>query len=199
MVIAGIDGGMIRLGLAAVEINDSDLDLFLYELIETPRGEESYNQFLSNGITRITNIFPRFLDQTKPDLIVSETIPVGKLGSSDSQVVAAVTTCHVLAIQFGIPWRNIAANTAKKLFTDDGRANKTLVRNTALDMFPEVAEKHAQEKEVQKREGLKKRPGLAQDYFDAIAIAVAGSMQYRTYLTEFNDNQTKAMQAMQKA
>jgi len=195
VIVVGIDGGMVRLGLAAVEGHpNNQVDLLSYDLIENPRGEEKYNAFLAAGITRITNTFPRFLDQIRPDFIVSETIPVGKLGSSDSQVVAAVTTCRVIAIQFGIPWHNIAANTVKVINTSDGRASKTLIRNTMLYMFPEIAEAHAKAKKDQKKAGLKRRPGLAQDYFDAIAVAVAG---YRQFHMEINE--TEAMQEMQKA
>lgn len=175
MIVVGIDGGMVRLGLAAVSIQNGEIDLLTYGLIANPRGEESFNEFLTDGITQITNDFPRFIDLTRPNLIVSETIPAGKLGSSDSQVIAAVTTCHVLAIQFGIPWRNVAANTVKKEFTGDYRATKTLVRNTVLDMFPTIATRHAEEKRTQKEAGEKKRPGLPQDAFDAIAIAVVGA------------------------
>lgn len=175
MNVVGIDGGMVRLGLGAVKINNQEIDLITYGLITNPRGEETYNDFLTNGITQITNDFPRFLDLVRPEVIISETIPAGKLGSSDSQVIAAVTTCHVLAIQFGIPWINVGANTVKKNLTGDYRASKTLVRNTILDMFPSVAERHAQEKLAQKEAGEKKRPGLPQDVFDAIAVAVVGA------------------------
>ncbi len=198
MIVVGIDGGMIRLGLSAVNVTESQLDLVSYDLIGTPRGEGTYNGFLTEGITKITNQFPRFIDNARPDLIVSETIPTGKLGSNDSQVVAAVTTCHVLAVQFGIPWVNMAASTVKKIVTDDGRANKTLIRNTMIDMYPELGVKHAQEKDAQKKEGLKKRPGLAQDYFDAVAVAVAGAIRFRQLYMEFDD-EAKALQEMQKA
>lgn len=176
MNVVGIDGGMVRLGLGAVSIQNGAIDLVTYGLISNPRGEEPFNEFLTTGITQITNDFPRFIDLVKPGLIVSETIPAGKLGSSDSQVIAAVTTCHVLAIQFGIEWRNVAANTVKKELTGDYRASKTLVRNTVLDMFPDtIALRHAEEKRAQKEAGDKKRPGIPQDVFDAIAIAVVGA------------------------
>ena len=196
MIVVGIDGGMVRLGLSAIEITEEEFDLISYDLIGTPR-KDPYNKFLSDGITKIANTFPRFLDNNRPDIIVSETIPAGKLGSSDSQVIAAVTTCHVIAIQFGIPWRNVAASTAKKLVTGDGRANKTKIRNIVLDLYPELAAKHAEEKAAQKEAGMKLRPGLAQDYFDAVAMALAGAIQYRALLMELNDEE-KALQRMQK-
>ena len=197
MIVVGIDGGMIRLGLAAVEITEDSFDLVSYDLLSTPRGEGKYNAFLTEGITKITNQFPRFLNNNRPDIIFSETIPAGKLGANDSQVIAAVTTCHVLAVQWGIPWIDIAASTVKKSLTDDGRATKTQVRNFVLDNYPELREKHIQEKVSQKKEGLKKRPGLAQDYFDAVAVAIAGAMRVRSLIMELNDEE-KALQEVQK-
>lgn len=192
MIVIGIDGGMVRLGLGAVAIQNGDLDLITYGLISNSRNDDAFNAFLTRGITQIANDFPRFIDLVRPDVIFSETIPVGKLGSSDSQVVAAVTTCHVLAIQFGIEWRNIAANTVKKELTGDYRASKTLVRNTILDMFPDkIALRHAEEKRAQKEAGEKKRPGLPQDVFDAVAVATIGARIVN------GKNQEEAMQGMQ--
>lgn len=175
MIVVGIDGGMVRLGLGAVTIKLDEISLVTYGLIGNPRGEEKFNDFLTAGITQIANDFPRFIDLVKPDIIFSETIPAGKLGSSDSQVIAAVTTCHVIAIQFGIPWRNVGANTIKKELTGDYRANKTLVRNTILDLYPSIAVRHAEAKAEQKAAGETKRPGLPQDVFDAVAVAWVGA------------------------
>jgi crossover junction endodeoxyribonuclease RuvC len=174
MIILGIDGGMVRLGLGVVKIENDSISLGSYGVIETPRNELSYNDFLTAGITRITNDFPRYLDLARPDLIISETIPPGKLGSSDSQVIAAVTTCRVVAIQFGLPWKNIAANTVKKGLTGDGRATKARVRNEILALFPEMQTRHEFLKKQQKQAG-EKRIGIPQDCFDALAVAYVGS------------------------
>lgn len=175
MNVIGIDGGMVRLGLGAVTTNLKEIDLITYGLVNNPRGLEKFNDFLTEGITQLTDNFPRFIDLVKPDVIFSETIPAGKLGSSDSQVIAAVTTCHVIAVQFGIPWRNIGANTIKKELTGNYRANKTLVRNTILDLYPSIATRHAEVKAEQKAAGETKRPGLPQDVFDAVAVAWVGA------------------------
>jgi Holliday junction resolvasome RuvABC endonuclease subunit len=178
MIVMGIDGGMVRLGLAAVRPIDNGEELITHGLIYHPRGSEPFNEYLETGIIQIVDSFPRFIDLVRPDLIVSEYIPAGKLGSSDSQVIAAVTTCRVIAYQFGIDWKNIGANTVKKELTGDYRASKTLVRNTVLDLFPTVAQRHQEMKLEQKAAGDKKRPGLPQDVFDALAVAVVGTRLY---------------------
>jgi len=185
MVIVGIDGGFVRLGLSAISLTDEGIRLLNFGLIRNQRGEETFNEFLTAGIEQITMDFPRFLALNQPNLIVSETIPVGKLGSSNSQVVAAVTTCHVIAIQQGIPWQNLGANTVKKAVTGDGKASKTLIRNTILDRFPSIAQKHAELKREQKEAGDKTRPGLPQDVFDSVAVALTGAMK-----TELDEKET---------
>lgn len=175
MRVLGIDGGFTRLGLGVVDYNDPELGLITHGLIYNPRDPQmSFNEHLNAGILRITNDFPRFLDLTRPDIIYGETIPVGRLGSNDSLVIAAVTTCKVIAFQFGIEWHDIAASTVKKDFTGDGRATKTLVRDIVFDIFPVVQERHAALKQEQKDHG-EKPDGLPKDVFDALAIAVVGA------------------------
>lgn len=184
MVVLGIDGGMVRLGLGAVKIDQGNIDIVTYGMISNYRdSDEKFNVFLNRGITQIADQFPRFLGMVNPDLIASETIPAGKLGSSSSQVIAAVTACKVIAFQFGIEWRDIGASTVKKELTGDGKASKTLVRNAVLDLYPSVAQQHKQLKAQQKEAGETKRPGLPQDVFDGIAVAIIGAKLYeRNYV-----------------
>lgn len=186
---------MTRLGLGAVKA-DSNLTLITHGLIYHPRDPAvSFNDYLNAGILQITNEFPRFLDLVRPDVIYGETIPAGRLGANDSLVIAAVTTCKVIAFQFGIEWHDIAASTVKKQLTDDGRATKTLVRNTVIDLYPKVGARHAAIKLEQKENG-EKRTGLPQDVFDAIAIAVVGA---RKHVNNKDEAEEKEMQAVQDA
>ncbi len=178
MRVLGIDGGMTRLGIGAVELKGDELRLITYGLIQNPRGaDEKFNAHLNAGIKQIVDDFPKLLDMITPSIIVSETIPAGKLGANDSLVIAAVTTCKVVAHQFGIKWYDIAAVTAKKQLTGDYRASKATVRNTVLDIFPSINVRHKQQKTEQKNHG-EKMIGLPQDCFDAIGIAVVGANIY---------------------
>jgi Holliday junction resolvasome RuvABC endonuclease subunit len=171
----GIDGGFTRLGLGVVDSDGTDITLVTHGLIFNPRADGSlFNDHLNAGISRITNDFPRFLDLTRPDVIYGETIPAGRLGANDSLVIAAVTTCKVIAFQFGIAWHDIAASTVKKELTGDGRATKTVVRDAIFDLFPVVQERHALLKQEQKDDG-EKPTGLPQDVIDGLAIAVVGA------------------------
>lgn len=175
MNVLGIDGGMTRLGLGAITLDDGELRLITHGLIHHPREEEmTFNEHLNSGIAQIVVAFPKALDLINPDIIIAETIPAGRLGSNDSLVIAAVTTCKVIANQFGIPWRDVAANTVKKQIAGDGRATKVQVRNAVFDIFPAVEQTHQNTKKEQKENG-EKPTGLPQDVFDALAIAVVGA------------------------
>jgi Holliday junction resolvasome RuvABC endonuclease subunit len=169
---------MARLGIGAVEIKAGRVSLVTHGVIRNPRDPElTFNHYLNTGIAQISNDFPRILDLVKPDLILSEYIPAGKLGSNDALVIAAVTTCKVIAHQWGIEWRDIAANSAKKQLTGNHKATKTLVRNTVFELFPLVEARHMAVKAEQKERG-EKADGIPQDTFDAIGIAVVGAKLY---------------------
>ena len=170
MRVLGLDPGLIRLGIGALEYKEDHTALLTYGLISNPRGSESYNDFLTAGIHQICGDFPRLLDIIQPHIIVAETVPPGRLGSNSDSVMAAITVCKVIAYQFGIPWNNIAASTVKKSVTGDHKASKAVIKNTVMDRFDVVKARHAELKKEQKQEG-EKATGLPQDVFDAIAIA----------------------------
>ena len=170
MRVLGIDPGLIRLGLGALDHTDDQTTLITYGLIANPRGQESYNDFIDSGIHQIVNDFPRLLDLVQPHIIVAEMVPPGRLGSNSDSVMAAITTCKVIAYQFGIPWSRIAASTVKKQITGDAKASKAKIKNAVMDEFGTIKARHAELKREQKLEGVK-ASGLPADVFDAIAIA----------------------------
>ncbi len=143
-------------------------------MIAHPRDDAlTFNQHLNTGIQQIVTDFPKLIDAIQPTVICAEIVPSGRLGSNSELVVAAITSCKVIAFQFGIEWIDYGANTIKKQVTGDGKATKTLVRNTILDLFPAVKSRHALLKKEQKVAG-EKAEGLPQDVFDGIAIALCG-------------------------
>lgn len=178
MRIVGIDPGMTRLGLGAIQVTGDELELITCGMIAHPRVVgSSFNQHLAEGIQQIADDLPRFLGIVEPDAIAMELVPVGRLGSNDALVIAAASSCRLIAHQFGIPIIDVAASTVKKELTGDGAASKAKVRNTILDAFDSLAEKHAAAKKEQKASG-EKPEGLPQDIFDAIAISIVGAQIY---------------------
>lgn len=174
MRVLGIDPGMTRLGYGGVNATGNTTELLQFGIIANPRDlAMTFNDHLDASIEQITLDFPKVIDLIKPTVIVSEMVPVGKLGSNDALVIAAIVVCKTVAAQFGIDWINIAASTAKKNLTGDGRATKTKVRNAVIDIFPKLAEAQAEEKKLQKQHS-EKVTGLPQDIFDAIGVAYVG-------------------------
>lgn len=174
MIVLGIDPGLAKLGWGSVSLEGEDLALGLSGLIAHPREDSPFNQYLNEGILQITEKFPVILSCVRPDVIYGEIVPSGRLGSRSELVVASITACKVIAFQWGIEWRDIAANTVKKVVTGDGTATKARVRNAVLEVFPNIEENHKKMKKEQKEAGVKRPEGIPQDTFDAIAIALAG-------------------------
>lgn len=178
MVVLGIDPGLVRLGWGSVTVQDDEISLGLCGLISHPREDTLFNEYLNEGIQQITEKFPVILSYVSPDVIYSETVPAGRLGSRSELVVAAVTACKVIAFQWGIEWRDIAANSVKVEVAEHGKATKAQVRNAILSAFPEIQANHKKAKQEQKEQGDKRPVGLPQDVFDGIAVAVAGAKRY---------------------
>lgn len=163
------------MGLGAIQVTGDEIELVTCGMIAHPREAGSlFNDHLASGIHQIADDLPRFIGMFEPDVIAMELVPVGRLGSNDALVIAAASSCRLIAYQFGIDVINLAASTVKKGVTGDGTASKAKVRNAMLAAFSNLDEKHAALKREQKAAG-EKAEGLPQDIFDAIAIAVVGA------------------------
>jgi len=171
--VLSIDPGFTRLGWANLILEKGELSLGLTGIIGHPRTDESFNEYLDDGIAEIAEEFPVILSITTPELIFFENVPPGKLGSRSELNIAASTACKVLAFQWGIPWIGIGANTVKKELTGDGTATKAVVRNTVMELFPVLNQQHKEVKLEQKK-AKEKATGIPQDLFDAVAIGVVG-------------------------
>lgn len=172
---------MQKLGFGVVAGNPSEL--YKFGLIHTPRTDQTFNDFLDEGIAHITSEFPRVLGLAEPDIIVSEMVPPGKLGSNSELVLASITVCKTIANQFGLPWYNIAAATWMSEVVGIRNSTKAKTRNAVFSYFPALADKHARIKKEQKAEG-EKAEGLPADVTDAIAIALAGNKLYGQQATK---------------
>ena len=187
----GIDPGMKRLGLAIVERDSKgNIVLLTHGLIHNPRDTLSYNDYLNESIHEIVVDFSRFLGLTTPDLIVAERVPPGKLRASSELVFCAVTTCKVIAYQWDIEWKDIAANTVKSIVAGEGNASKVKVRNAVINLFPKLGDHHKKMKEEQKQLG-EKLIGLPQDVFDAVAVAYTGLLKYEEDTNERTASDTE--------
>jgi len=171
MRVLGFDPGMERLGFGIVDTDPFDLT-YMGVIANPPDHTKGWNENVDAGIKNITEQFPRIMMLYDPQVIVSELLPPGKLGSRSETTRAAISTCKAMAYLYGIPWINYGANTIKETIAGDGTASKARVRNAILELFPQWKIKHQDEKNKQKKEGLKRPPGIPQDAFDGAAAAV---------------------------
>lgn len=178
--ILGIDPGLARFGWSGINLEEGEVSLGLCGLISHPRDTAvPFNEYMDTGIAQIADQFPVLLSLVQPHVIYAEYVPPGRLGSRSELVVAAITTAKTIAYQWGIEWHGIASSSWKKLLVDDASATKARVRNHLLESFPSLQEKHASQKEEQKKLG-ETVTGIPQDVFDSIGIGIAGSILYDT-------------------
>lgn len=176
--ILGVDPGAMNFGWASISLEANEISLGLCGLIQTPRSEyPGYNDYLDACVAQISEQFPVILSLVQPDLIYSEFVPPGRLGSRSELVTAASSVAKTIAFQWGVEWHGIAASSWKKIVLDDSTATKARIRNHMLDCFPSLAQRHKQQKEEQKAEG-EKAVGIPQDVFDSLGVAIAGCKLY---------------------
>jgi Holliday junction resolvasome RuvABC endonuclease subunit len=179
LTVLGVDPGATNFGWAQITLEDNVVSLGLCGLIQTPREDTPYNVYLNDIVAQITEQFPVILSLVQPQVIYSEYVPPGRLGSRSELVTAASSVAKTIAFQWGIEWHGIAASSWKKIVLDDSTATKARIRNHMLDCFPSLADRHKQQKEEQKSKG-EKAIGVPQDVFDALGVAIAGCKQYES-------------------
>jgi hypothetical protein len=77
------------------------------------------------------------------DFLAYEALPaVGSgnfVAATQSELAkTAILVIEVIALQRGLEVKRIAANTIKKNLTGNGRATKVHIRNSVIDVFPEL-------------------------------------------------------------
>lgn len=181
MRILGLDPGLERMGFGIFDVSPPTLANM--GVIPNERDPLlTYNENLNVAINHILLQFQRLIMIYDPKEIAAEIVPVGKLGSRSETTVASITVCKTIAYQYGIPWQDYGANTIKEQVADDGKATKAQVRNAILELFPDWKSQHKQEKEKQKKDGIKRPPGIPQDAFDGAAIAVTHAIKNHGYI-----------------
>lgn len=174
MKVLALDPGFRRCGYAEAFKDDyTPLTLGLAGTIENVREDETFNEYLNQGIKNIVDRFTYLLSLTSPDIIVAELVPVGRLGSRSELVVAGITACKVVAYQADLPWTDIAANSYKKAITGNGNATKGEVKRKMYELFPHLKELDKQERAKQKEAG-ENVTGFPADMYDAVALSVHG-------------------------
>ena len=159
-----IDPGALRLGWAL--LNTEPLTLIASGIQEVPKGDdEKHGDYLDRLICHWTEEAHVWLLEERPDLIVTERLPVILSNVQATSARIALTVIRSVAYRDGYPMVEIAANTIKKDLTGNGKATKVAVRNAVIATFPEL--------EPRKRELT--NPA---DESDAIGIGIVGAKRF---------------------
>lgn len=138
MTLMAIDPGALYLGWAILEPGPS---CTASGISGVERGkQEKYQDYRLRLIEFWADYAPRLLDEHKPDLVVSETVPVTGFNVATQSVLAstAVTVIEAIALNRSIEVKHVAAQTAKKAVGGSGKATKTRVRKGVYQLLPQL-------------------------------------------------------------
>jgi Holliday junction resolvasome RuvABC endonuclease subunit len=146
MRVLGIDPGAERCGWAVLEDGPTYVASGISGLPRTRNGKKAlYQEYRLSLIDYWVGEAHRLL-KTRPDVVVSEVVPVATSPGSNfilaaqSQLAATVvTTIQVLATLDGIAVKQISAGTMKRKIGGVKDATKPRVRNGVLSIVPELA------------------------------------------------------------
>lgn len=141
MRVMAFDPGAARMGWAVLEDGPtylgSDIDGLTRGL------QESYQEFRMALIKYWSLTSYLMLQRWDPDVIVSEIVPVKGGGNfaiaGQSQLAStAITAVQSIAALCGYTFTQIGATTVKSKIAGNNKATKVRVRNSVLQIFPEL-------------------------------------------------------------
>lgn len=163
--VLGIDSGAKRCGLAVLCDTDKGLSLQYADYVEQGAlAGEKYGDHRRRLVAEWTVSLEAAICGFQPDLVVCETVPITGAANASGQRLKAlmvVVVAQSICVRFGIPFKEVGANTVKKRLTGNGDATKPKVREAVISVFPELA---ARRKEMV----------AVPDISDAVAVALTG-------------------------
>lgn len=169
--ILGIDPGAKRCGYSVIAYNlDFENPQYVasgvFGLSRKDDEMETYSEYKKRLVQNAIDSFQDLLDEHEPDIAVFEFLPVSNVGAASGQrllAFAVATVGQAMCNLNAVPWYEITASTVKKLLTGSGVATKTKVKNSVMEIFPE----------------LQTRKYVA-DETDAIAVPIAWTKRKNT-------------------
>jgi Holliday junction resolvasome RuvABC endonuclease subunit len=140
--VLSIDPGAKRLGWAVLEGTADDVRYYDSGLFGVERDEvEKYHPYRLRVVQRSAEWAVKILDRWKPDVVVSETLPIKGFNNSGQALLAgaAITSIQAIAATKGYVVSQIGATTIKCQIAGSGRATKVGVRNGVVSILPELA------------------------------------------------------------
>jgi Holliday junction resolvasome RuvABC endonuclease subunit len=130
----------LRCGIAVVSYDGKPVYLHS-EIFGVQRGTQSYQDYRLKLVEAFADKAAFLVELYRPDIVVSEIIPVigNSRASAQRQLAAtAATAFQAVAYQHGFLCDQIAATSVKKALTGDGRCSKSALRNAVLATFPHL-------------------------------------------------------------
>jgi Holliday junction resolvasome RuvABC endonuclease subunit len=147
--VLAFDPGAERMGFACIAKGEENKDPVYYGSghfgLSRKGNESSYQEYRLNLIALWVEEAPKLIGAHQPDIVVNEIVPpVGGSGANQVQrqlATTAITTIQAVAIQSGLPIRQIGANTVKARIGGGKKASKVQVRNGVLHLMPDMQHK----------------------------------------------------------
>lgn len=154
MRVLAVDPGAIRQGIASLytegdTVHCDGFGVFGLAREDTEGNKIAYHEYRLKLIQMWLEKSEELLDQYKPEVVVSEIVPVVSSSNfvvaTQSQLAAtAVTVLQSVAYQHGCQVYQIGATTIKKKIGGHQKATKVGVRNGVIKIMPEL-QKHKKE------------------------------------------------------
>lgn len=159
MKVLSIDPGATRLGFGIIEREGEDktkskLRYHGSGYYGLSRGtnkskKEPYQEYRLRLIVFWVEEVKALLNSHKPDVVVSEIVPVVGGGNfvvaTQSQLAStAITTIQAIAVNEGYEIKQIGATTVKARIGGGKKATKVAVRNGVMKLMPQLADRKAQ-------------------------------------------------------
>jgi len=147
--IFGIDPGAKRCGYSVISVdlefsNHEYITSGIFGLSRNDEEMETYSGYKKRLIKNAIDSFQDLLDEHEPDIAVFEFLPVSNVGAAAGQrllAFAVATVGQAMCDLNAVPWNEITASTVKKILTDSGVATKVKVKNSVIEIFPQLKEK----------------------------------------------------------
>lgn len=123
--ILGIDPGIINIGLSCLNLPDNILTNLEHHVV--------------SNLPEYLNVFKAYIKETKPDIAVFEQ-PDGNIKSKKYSILEIIGIQKLILEYNNIPYHSFMPPEIKRIYTGNGRANKTDIQKKTVELFGDIPE-----------------------------------------------------------
>lgn len=136
MILLAVDPGSANVGVSIFK----GQDLLFCTRLNYTSNYEKFTDKLNDMLSKLYHEFLRLCHYYKVTHICWEVVPaIGGMNHKDF-VVSVSAGLKTIAFQLEMQWQGVAATTAKKFITENGRASKEDVRDAVIELYPNIQE-----------------------------------------------------------